>query len=249
MKKDRYITLTRDQPNNTLWQSELASAGYKVYELPCIKTSAAPLSAKITNIINQISTYDWLIFTSSAGVNYFKALIDTLGIDINTIESIPVAVVGEQTAIAAKRLELRVTFMPSRADSMSLSRELPNVDACKILCLRANIAPHEPVQILLSRSAQVTDLAIYTTELICTPDPIFTALLKEQQIGAIVFASPSALAGFKAQINQPAHFKLAQSLPVVAIGPHIAAELATAGFRNIKIATQPNVAGIIAQLS
>ncbi len=248
MSQNHYVAITRDQASNRLWSSQLIDRGLDVYELACIETAVAPLSAKIERALKQLASYDWLIFTSQSGVTYFKELLDTLDIRVDSLKSIPVAVVGRQTAIAAQRLGIRVSFIPTRAESMTLSRELPEVAHRKVLFLRTNIAPNEPVQTLRSRLAEVTELVIYNTELVKSPDPHFGRLLEEKRIRTIVFASPSALFGFKLRINQPKIFKLAQAIPVIAIGPHIANELADAGFLHIKTAVEPSIEGVIDQL-
>ncbi len=249
MKTGQFIVLTRDQEGNKLWASTLADQGYIPYELPCIQMIPMETTPHLRTLIERISAYDWLILTSSTGVKQLKNLLDELKIDISIMNEIKIAVVGNQTATHVRALGLAVSFVPSQADSMTLARELPDVANQKVLWLHADIAPKEPIQNLLARSAKLTGVAVYKTKLITAPDLGFNQLLNTGGIGAIVFASPSALAGFKLRLQQDKSIGHAQSLPVIAIGPHIASQLSTAGFNHIRTAAKPDIIGLIDQLN
>lgn len=239
---DNFIVITRDEANNQAWRAELMSWGHLVYELPCIRTASVDVEQ---DLLADLDQYDWLIFTSADGVRYFKQLLDKLKILTSRLPRI--AAVGPQTAAAVRELDWAVDFMPSRADSQSLADELAPIAHQRLLLARSAIASGELVQVLEQRQAIVTDLKVYTTELIDLPDPKFHQLLMARRIAAIIFASPSAVAGFKARTGDS--LPIARTTQVIAIGSTTARQLSDDGFANVKVAEDPTISGIIKLLT
>lgn len=246
---DNLVVLTRDSTGNAAWRAQLERHGLSIYELPCIETTAATPTPEIEQAFDHIKDYSWLIFTSPTGVRYFLELAATMGLPLRSIAGTWIATVGLQTADALRSLGLPVTFVPSRQTAATLARELKKVKSRQILFLRTGLGATEPVEILRSRSAKVTDLTIYQTLPVTDPDPGFNQLIRDGDIGRLIFASPSAVHGFTQRVGDPVVLELARNTPAVAIGPTTAQAATAAGFRRLHTAAKPSVSAIMELLS
>jgi len=238
------VMLTRSKEGNHVWGRELTAYGADIYDLPTINTAPATVTDAITVALQQLSSYDWLIFTSTAGVRYFGELINSLKKSPVVLPSI--AAVGQRTAQAVKMLGHEAAFVPTQADSATLTSELPNPG--RALLLRADIADPSTVRELEARGFDVTDLPIYTTHLLSTPDPKATTQLVSGDIDTVVFASPSAVRGFIGRVNEQALAK-AQQIPAIALGQSTAAALQHTGFQRVHITAEANLKSVAQALA
>jgi uroporphyrinogen-III synthase len=181
-------------------------------------------------------------------VRYFRELAAAGGADLRALTGTRVAAVGRATAAAVKALGLGVSFQPSRADAVSLARELQHIKNRHILLLQADIANAEPARIMRERLATVTALPVYRTTAITTPDPAYEPLLTFGQVRAHILASPSAVDGLTRRLSEPALAR-ARSLPAIAVGPSTASALATAGFTAVRTAPIPSVSALLELLT
>jgi len=247
--KEKLVVVTRSSPESERWIDSIRKSGRAGYHFPTIATTPVDSSPELIDAIAQLSRFDWIVFTSSAGPRHLKELTLTNDI-INKIDFLKkkitkVAAIGKRTAEAAERIGLTVSFMPSKSDSRTLGRELQPVLGRKILLLRTSIASGELVSIFKKRGAKVTDIPIYQTKLVQKPDPKFLRLLESDSVGCITFASPSSVMGFCALVPKKL-LVIARKLPAIAIGPNVGKALKKEGFKNIHTAKEPTIEGMIA---
>ena len=90
----------------------------------------------ITNVFTDITSYEWIVFTSSNGVDLFFDLLYKAYQDIRSIGLSQIATVGRATARAVRSHKLKVSLMPKVANSNSLADALidnQTLDNVKIL--------------------------------------------------------------------------------------------------------------------
>jgi len=245
-QSSKLVVITRTTAGNRSWQKQLEAQGLLVYCLPTIETVALPLTTELSSVLNHLAEYDWLILTSATSARFMQKLAEQAGLRLPT-QDIRVAAVGEQTARAARAAGLRVAFRPSKADSATLCAEIPPVQGSHILIPRTTIASEELAVALESRGARVTSLPIYETRTIDTPDTNFTELLRDNLVGYLTFASPSAVRGFSKRVTAP-YMQKAHQLPAIAIGHSVAVALSSAGFQQVHVSGTPTIDGIIKTL-
>lgn len=238
------VMITRSSSGNAAWRSKLEDAGARVYELPTFRTVAR--RGALDPFLDKLPQYDWLVFTSAAGVRYFREAVASLRYQLKDIPKI--AVVGPETVAAAHTAGLIATFIPSHADSESLAAELPRVNNSPILILQAQMAGQTLANRLQQRGAKVTMAVLYDTQILDDPDDEAAALLMTGVIEAIVFASPSAVQGFSQRLDNRV-FKQACAIPAVALGNRTAIVLKEAGFHRISITSKANIQGVIMSLT
>ena len=238
------VALTRSASGNAAWLVRLQASGLQVYSLPTIETVPLEQTSEIECMLQRLSSFDWIIFTSGNSVQYFLSSLDQLGINLSTLAP-QVAAIGIQTAHSLETNGIRVSFMPSVSIGTVLGTELEPVQGRRILIPQSDIASNELATRLRGREAEVTVLPLYTTRLIDTPDEEFSRSLAATRIDYIIFASPSAVRGFSRRVNEPGLLQKAKSLPVVAIGPTTAQALRDSGFRHILASREPLLDGIL----
>lgn len=62
--------------------------------------------------IAHLSQFDWLILTSSNGIDYFFERLIAQGKDTRALAGVKIAVVGEKTANSLKQYSLQADFIP-----------------------------------------------------------------------------------------------------------------------------------------
>ena len=242
-----YVVITRDEETNARWQGQLERSGFDVYSLPCIHTAPLEPPLSCTTLLQQLNTFDWIIFTSASAVRYFTTLMRNHSATTPQSVSAHIAVVGEDSAQTAKEAGWQVTFKPTAADSETLAREIPINSSSKLLWPRSARAPRDLAEILEQRGAEVVDVPIYTTEPVSNPDSKFDEMLKTEKVSAIIFASPSAIEGFRHRVGEKV-WQAALDIPVIATGERTATAARDFGFRQITTAGQPTIEDVVVSL-
>ncbi len=69
---------------------------------------------ELDRAVDNISSYDWLIFTSSNGVKYFFRRLFDRDIDIRELKGIKICAIGTKTADEVRKFGLRVDLVPEK---------------------------------------------------------------------------------------------------------------------------------------
>lgn len=219
------VVITRSREGNQELARKLKLAGLN--PVPVDTFSLAPPRdwSKVDRLLSQLTTFDWIVFTSTSGAKYFGIRMKTLGLPIPWDGRPRVAAVGQQTAKALVELGIKTDFVPSSYVTRVLAEELPADQGAKVLLLRADIADRNLAQRLLERGFNVEDTTIYRTLTGRGPNP------KVAEADLIVFASPSAVKGFCALVSKDELRRL-KRLRAVCIGPVTESAARAKGFVN-----------------
>ena len=193
------ILVTRPKELISEMSAKLRSAGAEVLELPAIRTVPAEDQSRLIQALKEISTYQWLVFTSPTGVRIFFEEMEKQQMDIRSLGQIRLAVIGSGTAKELKKHGLYPDLMPEEFYGESLGKALAEncQDGERILLPRASAGNQELVQILKeNRKVTIDDIPTY--------DTIYagSALIDEKlefehdSIDYAVFTSASTVKGF-----------------------------------------------------
>jgi uroporphyrinogen-III synthase len=238
------IVLTRDIESNAAWGAHLESLGFQVYSLPTIETIPLELTHSQKDAIKHLPDYDWLMFTSAKSVRYFISILSQHGVTWPPEKPL-VAAIGIQTARLIEKRGIRVSFKPSRSNSVTFGNELTPVNGTHILFPHTDIASDDLATQLARRGGKVSSLSIYTTRLVEGADEAFLHRLAAAKVDVLVFASPSAVHGFSLRVTDPALLQEAKLIPSIAIGPSTESTLRKAEFKHIYTSRIPTLAGIV----
>ena len=181
----------------------------------------------IEDAMRSLAAFDWLVFTSAAGVEFFSKKMDASSLTIPS--TLRVAAVGRGTAEALGDMGVEVAFTPPEFTAESLGRTLPGRG--RVMILHADIASKDLAEALGRRGFDVRDVTLYRTE-------SRTGVVGEEVVmgaDAIMFASPSAVRTFCGRLSGPALTSLTQRLPAACIGPSTARAASEAGFKKLII--------------
>lgn len=246
--QNKRIIITRPEPENKILQKKLEQYGAKIYMLPTIKIVKNILDKKSQDVIKNIEAFDWIIFTSVKGVDYFMQAVRKLNIDIEILANKKIAVVGPKTAEKIQEYNLRIDFMPTIYTTEQLGKELQEISGRKLLLARSNIASKQLVADLQHKGAFVTDIPIYKTISITTQDRVFEDLVQKGVISYITFTSPSTVIGFFERVTDPEIRKKSLLFPVISVGPVTTKTAEKNGFTHIITADTYTTDGMIKKL-
>ncbi|MBF0463454.1 MAG: uroporphyrinogen-III C-methyltransferase [Nitrospirae bacterium] len=98
----------------------LESLGAEIFEFPTIKIVLPESFDELDAAIDNVESYDWLIFTSSSGVDYFIKRLLEKAHDIRDLKGIGICAIGIKTKEAVEKYGMRVDEMPDEFNAEGL---------------------------------------------------------------------------------------------------------------------------------
>lgn len=137
----RRIVVTRAADQAGELSERLRALGADALELPVISIQAPENPSQLDGAIGQLSTYDWLIFTSVNGVKFFLNRLDQSRHDLRSLRA-SICAIGPATRRAVEDLHLKVDLMPHEYVAESLIRVFANepLKGKRVLLPRAAVA-------------------------------------------------------------------------------------------------------------
>ena len=154
------ILVTRPKENISRTAALLREKGAEVLELPSISIIPLEDQSRLYQAFSHIRSYDWLVFTSPAGVEVFFRQMEKKKIDLRSLGNAKIAVIGEGTKKKFLERGIYPDFMPSVYDGNTLGKELGALlnGTEKILIPRASLGNRELAEELKSRKTSRNSL-------------------------------------------------------------------------------------------
>ena len=190
--------VTRPKERISFLSNRLRELGAEVIELPSICLRREEDLTALHTAFAHILDYQWLIFTSAAGVSIFFDALKEAGYDIRSLFGIKIAAVGPGTKKELSLIGLFPDLVPDSYDGATLAKALAtNCDGTeKVLLPRAAIGNMELVETLTAAKIIVDDIPIYHTDLVDNTLPYF-----DLESSISVFTSASAVRGFARSVS------------------------------------------------
>jgi uroporphyrinogen III methyltransferase/synthase len=192
--------------------------------------------------------FDWVLFTSQNAVRGVSERAKQLGIFKSGIhERAKVGAVGQATAEDARLAGFHVSHIASRARGSALAEDLGEaLRGNKVFLPRSDRADPALLRMLDGYGAKVTEVIAYRTMMEIAKGGGKENVMKAD---AVLFFSPSAVAGFFARFGAGPGKDIFDRAAAVAIGPVTNAALKTAGIEHAVVAQEASVAGIVDALA
>ncbi|MEZ4527827.1 MAG: uroporphyrinogen-III C-methyltransferase [Desulfobacterales bacterium] len=214
------VTRARQQASDLI--SRLTEMGADCLECPTIEVVPPADWNPLDRAIENLSAYDWIVFTSVNGVKFFFERMFALGKDVRALHHMHTAAIGPVTAEKLLNFGLRSDIVPEsyRAESVVDAFRNENVSGKKILLPRAAEArPILPVE-LRKMGAAVDEIATYRTEQASDKADVLVKELRSGNIDMVTFTSSSTVKNFKSLLPADADLKaLMKNVIVASIGP------------------------------
>ncbi len=206
----RRIAVTRAREQTPELAVKLAGLGAEVIELPLIAVTKEIDKQALHDVLSELGTYDWIVFTSANGVRYFLEEFYRIYDDVRSLGLLRFAAVGDATAREITAHHLKVECQPKIATGEALADALiatGSLDSAKLIVVTGNRNREELVAKLEEARAIVDRVQVYKTEKTDLAAEPVAADFRAKGADAILFASSSAVQSF---VDQAAALKLAK---------------------------------------
>ena len=213
------VTRAREQASDLVHQ--LTEYGAECIQCPTIQV-VPPLDwAPVDKAIETIDRYDWIVFTSVNGVDYFFRRLFEKGLDLRALGHIKTAAIGPATADRLKARGLSSDIIPKsyRAESVVEAFAAKSVKGSKVLLPRAKEARSVlPVE-LTRMGATVDEVTVYETRQVENSAADLIGRLAAGTIDMVTFTSSSTAKNFHHLLPPERVDELMKGVTVASIGP------------------------------
>ena len=161
----RRIVVTRAREQASALAEQLRAAGAVPIEYPAIAFAPPADLAPLDAALDELGSYNWIVFTSANGVRFVAQRLSQLGRDTAELRHASLAAIGPATAAELERHGLRSTFTPTEFVAEAVVEQIGEVQGQRILLPRADIAREALADGLRARGARVDNVVAYRTVL------------------------------------------------------------------------------------
>ncbi len=226
------IVITRARKQASDLVKMLSDLGADCIEAPSIKVIPPEDYTPMDESIETLSKFDWIVFTSVNGVEYFFERLFSKGYDVRQLHTMKTACIGPATASKLRSFGLNSDIIPEsyRAESVVEAFKNEEVKGMNILIPRAKEArPVLPVE-LKAMGALVHEVVAYHTVEVTENSEHLIEQLRSGDVDAVTFTSSSTVKNFAAVLPEGEIKRIMKNVKVACIGPITADTAAELGF-------------------
>ncbi len=215
------ILITRSKKQSSEFSSLLKKNGAEVIELPMIEI-VPPRSWKgVDQAIDRLKIYDWIVFTSANGVDFFFERLKDRKKTFTSLSSPKVCAIGPATASRLAERKVFVHLMPKEyvAESILEAFKRESMEGKRILLARAQKARDVLPKGLEKLGARVDVVEVYRTIRPKGGSGKLKRILKERKVDLITFTSSSTVNHFIELLKGEDLESLLQGVLIACIGP------------------------------
>lgn len=223
-QQTKAVVVTRAEATDGPLSSQLRSLGLPVLLWPAIRV-AAPQPGPLEDALKAIEQFDWIVFASRYAVAAVIERVKTAPTGVR------IAAVGRATAQVLRQRGWPVNLLPGEPSAAALVSAFATqaIQGTKILFPASSRALPTIAAGLTQLGAQVVQVEAYRTEGSALDVEGCRSWIARDAIGAVTFASPSAVIELERALGKKDFERLLSSARAVAIGPTTARELADRG--------------------
>ncbi len=245
------IVVTRSREQASEFADQLYEYGAQIIEFPTIEIAKPDTVQSLDEAINNIQSYDWLVFTSINGVDAFFQRLFELGKDIRELKGIKVCAIGPATEDGIRKYYIKVDCRPPKFVAESVVDELKKVTTIKgerFLLPRADIARSFLPEELQKLGGKVIDLVAYKT-IMAQPRNINLAdKIRNGEVHIVTFTSSSTVRNFAEIIGKENLLALNSHVQYASIGPITTQTAEEMGFRITIKANEYTIPGLVSAI-
>ncbi|MGC9975227.1 MAG: uroporphyrinogen-III C-methyltransferase [Syntrophales bacterium] len=242
------IVITRPEAQAEEFTSLLHAQGARVINFPTIKIVPPVSYHGLDQAIADLSTYQWIIFTSANGVVFFLKRLKELGRDIRDLKDLRICTIGPATAAQLEHLGIRVDLVPDEFISEGIVKafEKINLRRSRILLPRAETARDVIPHGLAKLGTKVDVVTAYRTVSSGKDKEELEKLMKAGEVDVITFTSPSTVHNFMEIMGR--NYVMPKGVMIACIGPVTAAAVKKAGLPADIIQERYTMPGLVETL-
>ncbi|MHB9036266.1 MAG: uroporphyrinogen-III synthase [Armatimonadota bacterium] len=237
------ILVTRAEHQASALTVRLQDMGAEVIEIPVIKFVAPDDYGLVDSAIERPGGFDWILFTSANGVDWFVRRLLELGKDIRAMAGAKIGAIGPKTASSLKNLKLRVDYVPSEYVAEAVLSQFPeDVSGKSILIPRALEARDELPEGLRAMGAEVVVAPVYQTVTDDSHREALRDILSDGNLDIVTFTSASTVTNLLAIADGA---KVPKDVLIACIGPITADAARARGLEPDIMAEDYTIEGLV----
>src|SRR5215208_5265361 len=234
----RTVIVTRAASQAADLTTLLEDYGAKVIVCPTIEIREPDSYERLDEALDHLYGYDWLIFTSTNGVDFFIKRLTHRGLKLEDLDEIRVCAIGQRTADKLHDAHVHVDLVPSLATAEGVFAALAEfaggeerLRGLNVLLPRAAVGRDHLPKALEEAGARVDVVTTYQTVL---PENFDRGRLGAMLTGSgdcIAFTSPSTIKNLAKLFDTHDLGKTLPGVVIACIGPVTAAAAVEYGLR------------------
>jgi uroporphyrinogen III methyltransferase/synthase len=190
----RTVLVTRPEHQSQNLSHQLRSLGANVLCQPAITVSPPPNWSVVDEAIERLAEFDWLVFSSANGVNFFLDRLRELGHDARRMGNAKLAAIGPATVAALAERCLKADVQPETYRAEALAEALaPLIPGKRVFLVRASRGREVLAELLANAGAVVEQAVVYESRDVAEPISEVAEAIVSGQIDWITVTS-SAIA-------------------------------------------------------
>ena len=232
------VVITRAASQAAELTDALENYGAKVFVCPTIEIREPDSYERLDEALDHLYGYDWLIFTSSNGVDFFMKRLTERGLSVADLDEIKVCGIGQRTAEKLHDTHTHVDVVPSQSTAEGVFTALTefvggkeNLHGLNILLPRAAVGRDILPKSLEEAGARVDVVPTYQTVL---PENLDRGRFRAMLAGSgdcIAFTSPSTIKNLAKLFDTHDLGNVLPGVVIACIGPVTAAAAAEYGLQ------------------
>ena len=239
----RRIVVTRAASQSAPLTDKLAELGAEVIQMPATQVARLDLSP-LRDIMQRLSEFNWLMFTSQNAVAIFWEQLLGGGHDARALAGLRIAAVGPATAGALLERGIAVDVIPERFVAEGLLEKLEERDdlqGSSVLYVTAEGSRDVLPDGLERLGAELTIIHAYRSVQDGAGATRLQRALESGTVSAVTFTSASSVRGFVAAVGE----ELSVKAPAASIGPTTTEAISAAGIELLCEAEQSTTDALI----
>ena len=234
----RTVVVTRAASQASELTAALESYGAKVFVCPTIEIREPDTYERLDEALDHLYGYDWLIFTSTNGVEFFMKRLTSRSLKVADLDEIKVCAIGQKTAEKLHDTHTHVDVVPSQSTAEGVFAALTefvggkeHLRGLNILLPRAAIGRDVLPKALEDAGARVDVVPAYQTVL---PEDFDRGRLRAMLAGSgdcIAFTSPSTIKNLAKLFDTHDLGNALTGVVIASIGPVTSATAVEYGLR------------------
>lgn len=237
------VLVTRSRSQASVLSQALEDLGAEAWELPVLAFKEPSDPARLDRAVDELRSYQWLIFTSQNGVESFLRRLAERKKDIRELHGIKLVAIGPKTAEALEKRGLLPLLVPGEYRAEALVESLKDMvqPGERVLLARAEVAREVLPVGLSALGAEVDDVAAYRTVPTGEDAAETRQLLQEGRISLLTFTSSSTVLNFLNAVP----LEEARGVKVACIGPITAETAVKHGLQPDIVAHEYTIDGLV----
>lgn len=235
------ILVTREANQAKSFASKIIENGGQPTVVPLLNISCIH-GGKNHEMLQRLSNFEWIFFSSVNGVDCFFSLLESSGIRLSDVK---LAAVGQKTGEAIKRYGYEVDFFPTIYDGENLAKEFIETykHVGRILLIQGSRSRDVIYKGLVAANINVETFVVYQTVYNESVKEELKEVIQGTTFDFITFTSPSCVEAFYEFLEGNVNLPLATK--IVCIGKTTAERARELGMEDTIIPKTYTINGMI----